>query len=81
MFLVLPVLLHPIYGSCGTTSFACSCEVWGASVLGHFLFIVYIQRLSSTILHFGLQHHIYADDTQLLASSLVFKLQQFCTTT
>jgi len=48
----------------------CSCDVPRSSLLGPLLFIMYTTTLSTLISSLSLNHHLYADDTQLFFLSL-----------
>ena len=50
-----------------STSHTCSCGVPQSSVFGPLLFVLYTTRLSTLISSLSLNHHLYADDTQLFS--------------
>ena len=52
----------------GSSSHTCSCGVSQGSVLGLLLFVLYTTPLSTLISSLSLNHHLYADDTQLFFS-------------
>ena len=46
----------------------CLCGVPKSSIFGHLLFVMYTTPLSTLISSMSLNHHFYADDTQLFLS-------------
>jgi len=50
-----------------STSHTCSCGVPQSSVFDPLLFVLYTTKLSTLISSLSLNHHLYADDTQLFS--------------